>query len=90
MRDAPETTTEGNRTVPNNDLHNRLKYHVSGAIERGEGEAITERIALTDEGLTYAASVMDTSMVARVAIAGYGQGWPDDHVSAAIRACNKS
>lgn len=39
-----------------NDPHDALHYHVSGAIERGEKEAITEIIASTDN--IYAGAVI--------------------------------
>jgi hypothetical protein len=45
-------------------------------------------VTLTDAGRVYAESVRETSIVARVALAGYASGWPQSHVQTAIEACN--
>jgi hypothetical protein len=47
-----------------------------------------ERAELTTAGRAYAESVIETSMVARVALGGYASDWPASHVSAAIKAVN--
>jgi hypothetical protein len=52
------------------------------------------REKLTPAGESYARRVIlwrggaGPSIVAAVALQGYGTGWPADFVSAAIRACN--
>ena len=43
---------------------------------------------LTDAAIAWVAENLE-SMVARVALMGYGAGWPDAHVTTAIIACNK-
>lgn len=47
-----------------------------------------ERPELTTAGLEYARRAAPVSTVARVAILGYGAGWPDNYVRAAVLACN--
>lgn len=43
---------------------------------------------LTDAGAWWAVQHARDSIVARIALMGYGAGWPDKHVAGAINACN--
>jgi len=47
------------------------------------------RATLTAEAIAWIAQHTD-SLVARVALMGYDQGWPTAHVTTAIHACNKA
>lgn len=49
-----------------------------------------ERAELTTQGFEFAASTAEDSIVARVALNGYEPRgtWPEQHVTAAIEACN--
>ena len=51
-------------------------------------EASPELPELTPAGFAFAASVAEDSIVARVALGGYGDSWPDSHVRTAIETCN--
>ena len=52
---------------------------------------IDPKPVLTDAGREYAAAGLPFSLISRVALLGYNSpaGWPDTHVSAAIKLCNE-
>lgn len=68
-----------------------LRYHVSGAVERGEAESIIEIPVLTALGRSWAEARADKSIVARIALAadaGEAQDWPVQHRVTAIQSVN--
>jgi hypothetical protein len=57
----------------------------TSGVGRGDGQVAQ----LSPRAQEWALAHSGESMVARVALQGYGAGWPDEHVTAAIKACNE-